>query len=173
MAALAARRRDIVFAGLAALALAGAGFSAAQWRSASVAAPVLERGLEWVWVTGRVLEIEARQSGQRLVLGEVSVSRLDPARTPARVRITDRIGDSGVRPGDVIRVRADLMPPPAPAAPGAFDFARMAWFERLGAVGFTRSRAQIEPAASRPCGNRPAFASARRCRAIPAPSPPP
>ena len=31
-----------------------------------------------------------------------------------------------------------------PAAPGAFDFPRLAWFASLGAVGFTTSRAKIE-----------------------------
>ena len=32
-----------------------------------------------------------------------------------------------------------LLPPSPPAAPGAFDFARYAWFDRLGAVGYAVS----------------------------------
>ena len=39
-------------------------------------------------------------------------------------------------PGDWLSVRAMLMPPPAPSTPGAFDFERAAWFQRLGAVGY-------------------------------------
>ena len=39
-------------------------------------------------------------------------------------------------PGDWVALRAVLMPPSPPAAPGAFDFARYAWFDRLGAVGY-------------------------------------
>ena len=31
---------------------------------------------------------------------------------------------------------ASLRPPPAPAEPGAWDFGRQAWFQRIGAVGF-------------------------------------
>jgi competence protein ComEC len=31
------------------------------------------------------------------------------------------------------------MPPSAPALPGGFDFARHAWFDGLGAVGYARS----------------------------------
>ena len=34
-------------------------------------------------------------------------------------------------------MRATLSPPSAPAAPGTFDFARLAWFQRIGAVGFS------------------------------------
>ena len=40
-----------------------------------------------------------------------------------------------VGPGEAVRLTALLDPPPGPAAPGAFDFARDAWFERIGGVG--------------------------------------
>jgi competence protein ComEC len=43
---------------------------------------------------------------------------------------------AGLMPGDQILVRAIIQPPPPPAAPGAFDFQRQAWFDRLGAVGY-------------------------------------
>ena len=35
--------------------------------------------------------------------------------------------------------QARLSPPAAPAEPGGFDFRRLAWFERLGAVGYART----------------------------------
>ena len=35
--------------------------------------------------------------------------------------------------------QARLSPPSAPAEPGGFDFRRLAWFERLGAVGYART----------------------------------
>ena len=35
-----------------------------------------------------------------------------------------------------VRLRAVLMPPPGPVTPGGFDYGRMLWFERIGAVGF-------------------------------------
>jgi competence protein ComEC len=37
-----------------------------------------------------------------------------------RVRLAD--GSVALRPGDRIALRAQLFPPPAPAAPGAYDF---------------------------------------------------
>jgi competence protein ComEC len=49
-------------------------------------------------------------------------------------------------PGQWISVRAILYPPPAPAMPGAYDFQRRAFFDRLGAVGFAVSPFQRETA---------------------------
>ena len=51
--------------------------------------------------------------------------------------------------GSRISVFARLLPPGGPAAPGAYDFQRHAWFARIGAVGyaFGLSR-QLKPMAS-------------------------
>ena len=47
---------------------------------------------------------------------------------------------TGVRIGDAVMLQATLQPPPEPIAPGSFDFARQAWFARLGATGYATSR---------------------------------
>ena len=39
----------------------------------------------------------------------------------------------------MIEVKAGLLPPPEPTHPGGFDFARMAYFMGLGAVGYAKS----------------------------------
>ena len=63
-------------------------------------------------------------------------------------------GDIAVRPGDYVRLTATLSPPAKPALPGGFDYARSAWFERVGAVGYSYSKPAVEPrpAASTPAG---------------------
>ena len=48
-------------------------------------------------------------------------------------------------------MHALLDPPPGPAAPGAYDFARDAWFEGMGGVGL----AMRPPSSSRPWPRRP------------------
>ena len=40
-------------------------------------------------------------------------------------------------------MRALLMPPSPPTEPGGFDYARQAYFQRLGAVGYVLSRLQL------------------------------
>ena len=112
------------------------GIAVAQWRSLSVAAPILERSLGPLELRGRILSVEPRARGERLVLEQLEISRLTQAQTPERVRITLAGGAEGLYPGDWVRGRARLNPPPEPVAPGAYDFGRAAYFARLGAVGF-------------------------------------
>jgi competence protein ComEC len=132
------RRHSALFLlGLCAAATA-AGFAVAQTRAAWVAAPVLQRDLGPVQVTGRVAAAEQGASRTRLVLERLEIARLDPTATPARIRVSSAgAGVETIRPGDWVRGRMVLRPPPEPSAPGGYDFARRAWFERLGAVGFT------------------------------------
>lgn len=143
-----ARRHDLAWVlALGALALL-AGFAMAQVRTALVAAPVLERGLGPVTVTGRVLEVEPQGAGRRIVLQPTAIQRLAPEALPQRVRLRLTARDPAVpKPGQAITLRAVLRPPPEPAAPGAFDFARRAYFQQLGAVGYAVAHAELEAAA--------------------------
>ncbi len=123
----------------AAMAAAGAGFIAIQWRANLVAAPVIAKRIGPVAVAGRVLSVEGREVGYRATISPAAIGRLAVDRLPARVRVTVRQAAAAVEPGDWVELRAILSPPPAPSAPGAFDFQRHAWFMRLGAVGFAVS----------------------------------
>ncbi|MGE0256606.1 MAG: ComEC/Rec2 family competence protein [Alphaproteobacteria bacterium] len=134
------RRPPAALAMLAAATVA-AGFAAAQWRAGDVAAPVLEREVR-AGLAGRVVSIEPDDGGRRLVIAVERIGRLPAAALPRLVRVT-----TGAEPpldaGDRIDVFAALRPPPAPAAPGAYDFQRRAWFEGIGGVGFTMGRPKL------------------------------
>jgi competence protein ComEC len=88
-------------------------------------------------VEGWVVDVASPGAGgARLVIKPTSISRVDPADLPERLRVT--IDPAAVpAPGSPVRLTAILNPPPGPSAPGSYDFARDAWFERIGAVGFT------------------------------------
>ena len=128
-------RRRFPAAGCLALAL---GFAAAQFQAHNVAAPVLERRVAGT-LAGRVSAVDPLPEGSRLSIAPASLGELAPAQLPARVRVRLRHGDGGVAPGDWVSLRVSLEPPPAPAMPGAYDFERAAWFERLGGVGYALS----------------------------------
>ncbi|MCF8479588.1 MAG: ComEC family competence protein [Rhodospirillum sp.] len=122
--------------GAAALA---AGTSLAQGWSQSIAAPVLARPLGPVTVEGRVRAVEPLDRGWRVILDSLTVEGLPAAQTPERVRIrllAEETEGTVPRPGSHLSVPGKLLPPPEPVAPGAFDFARRLWFERIGAVGY-------------------------------------
>jgi competence protein ComEC len=120
---------------LIALAAVAIGLSAAALRTALVAAPVLERRGAHV-LEGRVLLVEDRVRGERLTLGQLTIEQLDPAATPVEIRVSLRKAEPALQPGDRVRLRALLMPPSPPSEPYGFDFARHAYFMRLGAVGY-------------------------------------
>lgn len=142
---LAGRRWAPLFLLGGALAAGATGFLLAQARTARVAAPVLGRSLGPAVVEGRLIAAEALAAGERLIIEHPVIAGLSPAATPARVRVTLRRPLPGLRPGLWVRVRAQLLPPPPPAEPGAFDFPRQAFFQRLGAVGFALGQAAIIP----------------------------
>ncbi|SMF73914.1 competence protein ComEC [Azospirillum oryzae] len=143
---LLAVRRWFALAGAAmALLMAAAGFLVAQAHTVRMAAPVLTRSIAGATVTGRVMAVERRPGAVRITLREATVSRLAPEQTPAalRIRLSDR--NPAPAPGSVVRLRAALLPPQAPAEPGAFDFQRRAWFMGLGGTGFaTGAVEQVE-----------------------------
>lgn len=131
--------------GAAPLALAAclvlAGFGLAGARAHLVAEPVL--GFRYYGpVEGRIVMIDRSISDKtRLTLDQVVLERMAPERTPARVRVSLR-GQQGYiapEPGLRVMLTGFLSPPQGPVEPGGFDFRRMAWFKRLGAVGYTRA----------------------------------
>lgn len=115
------------------IAMVLAGFSAALLRFERVAAPIIEE----VMITnlrGTIASIEERTSDARLVIRVENIADLEPARQPARVRVTTR-DFADLRTGDTVSARVRLLPPPEAAWPGGYDFARSAWFRGIGSVG--------------------------------------
>jgi competence protein ComEC len=64
-----------------------------------------------------------------------------PEKTPLRVRVSLQKEQDWLTPlpGQVVILTANLAAPEGPVEPGAFDFRRMAFFDQLGAVGYTRT----------------------------------
>ena len=128
------------------LCLAASGFAAAQLETGRAMAPVLERRIGPVALEGRIVDVEALAEGLRVTLAAPQIDRLAPERTPARIRVRLKAGSDVPVVGDRLQLSAILMPPPAPALPGGFDFQRQAFYQRLGAVGFAVGPATILPA---------------------------
>lgn len=135
-----------------------AGVSVAKLRSDHVAAPIVPPGLGVAEIEGYVVDVDTPSaSGPRLLIAPTFVSHLTSEQLPLRIRIVMPAGGF-VAPGQAIRVAALLDPPPSPAAPGAYDFARDAWFQGEGAVGLARSDPQLIPAPPPPWRLRLAMA---------------
>lgn len=132
--------RAIVMAGFCAFML---GIAVAGLRTWWVEAPVLTHEIGTVSITGQVTQVEMQTSGVRVILQHLSVPRLSPDQTPAQVRITLQGKQPAFEAGDWLRLRAQLSPPSEPVAPGAFDFQRQSYFQRLGGIGFAFGPAEV------------------------------
>lgn len=124
-----------------------AGFTLALWHTHLIDAPVLRKTLYDREVEGTITDIEIREKGPRLTLADVAIEGVRENTTPRRVTISlkDMAGNAQV--GDRVRVKAILFPPPSPAMPGAYDFARDFYFKSIGAVGHAPKPPELVQAA--------------------------
>ncbi len=136
-----------------AVAVAGvavaSGVGLAWWRAERVAHPVLARPaiVRFQATVDRVEPVPARDmirlrlTPTRLLPGTPDArpgSRpRPPVSLPRTVRVNVATPDmpGGIGVGAAVEVNARLMPPNAPGVPTAYDFAEVAWFDRLGATG--------------------------------------
>jgi len=146
------RGRPAVALPLLALLALALGFAAAQWRTERVAAPLVSERFGPAEILGRVEERERIGAAARLTLTPLAIEGLEPRQLPHLVRL--RVGQPPPEalPGAVVRLRGVLLPPPQPALPGGYDFAREAFFRSLGAVGFAFGAAAVEEGAAAASG---------------------
>ena len=132
-------------------------------------------------VEGQVLLVEDQVARRPADCSARSqIEGLEPAATPAEIRVSlAQRAPPAIQPGDRVRLRALLMPPSPPTEPFGFDFARQAFFSRLGAVGYALGKPErvarrrgidLVASASRASARRSRARSGRRSRARPAQS---
>ncbi len=126
------------------MAAAGVGAGAALAQAMARADTTLRAPVEAAEVSGFVISRDRSGGRLRFTLSVTGYEATDHAGPvdhvgpgPRRVRIA--VGEAQARfltPGRAIACRASLAPPSPPLAPGAYDFERRAFFDRLDAVGF-------------------------------------
>lgn len=137
------------------------GLATSSFRTALVSTPRLAEPMN-AEVTGYVEELDVGSSGVRLVLAVAAVDG-HPAEFltfPEKVRL--RVpADSKVRVGDTARVSARLFPPAGPVFPGGYDYSFRAFYQRIGATGFSFGPPQILKSSEGELELRPAVAVAK------------
>jgi competence protein ComEC len=129
------------------LVLLVVGFTAAQFRTVAVDAPVLKRKTYYpITLTGRIAEVTPLPKTFRIVLEDFTVEwgKTWVQELPRRVRIKLK-GTDPTEPiaGDIVSIKAVLLPLSPPVYPGAFDFQRYAFFDKLGATGYAVSDLEV------------------------------
>ncbi len=121
-----------------------AGFLAAKVRTVVVGETMLER--HGAYDIEGFVESFDRQTAKRgraiIRLSSMKYEKAEVAKRPFRVRVSLR-GDLAIRPGNAIKVRALLGPPPEPVMPGGYDFARASYYQGVGASGYSLSKPEL------------------------------
>ncbi len=115
------------------------GLLSAGWRASRVASPTIDR-IRVATLEGFIEEMDFRQTGARFLLRPVKADGL--AAVPYRVRLTLN-RTPPFEAGAYVRLKARLLPPAQASLPGGYDFARDAWFARIGAVGNVLGRVDL------------------------------
>ncbi|MBX9859168.1 MAG: ComEC/Rec2 family competence protein [Sphingomonas sp.] len=112
------------------------------WRAERVAAPVLAKPVV-VTIEALVERVDPLpprglvrlRLAPRTLLARAGALRVSALPPHIRVNLRDVDAPAGLSAGAVIRLGVRLLPPPPPAVPGAYDYARVAWFDQVGATG--------------------------------------
>jgi competence protein ComEC len=151
-----ARSNLFAFLFTSVLLCVSAGFFAATVRTAVMTAPVLER--HGAYDIEGFVESFDRQTPKRgravIRLSSMKFENTDVAKRPFRVRVSIR-GDLTLRAGSAIKMRAILGPPPEPVMPGGYDFARMSYYQGIGASGYSLSKPELPEGRGLPVDMKP------------------
>jgi len=120
-----------------ALTVFAAGFALICETARERQAPMLQRHLGPVTVTGRIVDIDLAERGWRVVVEPDPIAGLDPADQPRRLRLHIPQTSDELNPGDQVRLKAMLYPVPQQIVPGGRDFQRELYFAGIGGVGYT------------------------------------
>ncbi len=138
---------DLSRAAIAVSLLVALGVAVIWSRSEIVGAESIERP-RVMMLQARILERDEQPARDRVRL--ILAYRDAEVGTARKVRVNVPIDKdmAGLSEGAVIRLRASLMPPAPPMLPGAYNFARSAWFQGFAATGSVLGEIEvIAPAA--------------------------
>jgi competence protein ComEC len=163
---IVAYTRFAFFRLILAVAFVLAGMTAMKLRTDWVAVPKLSREMT-TDVTGWVAErAMSNGGGVRVVLRVQAMEDVAPEEQPRFVRVTIRSDTEAIAVGDAISVTARVQPPSGPVMPGGYDFARAAYYDGLGGVGFAYGAAKPAEIGPPPLGIRLAMPLAHLREAI-------
>lgn len=146
LAAWTARHVRLAGWALGLLAAGLLGFAAAGWHAARMP-PALDLPGGAVVLSGTVRAVDLLPEGRRITLQAARIGEGEVLRRHLRVRLRAEDPARPV-PGDLVRLRALLRPPPPPVVPGGWDFQRAAHFSGLGGSGFALGPAEVIATAS-------------------------
>ncbi len=134
---IAVRRHRVWREAALAFTVFAAGFALMRETAWEREAPMLQRHLGPLAVTGRVVDIDLVEKGWRIVIDADPLLGVDASDRPRRLRVHIPPSSDELNPGDRVSLKAMLYPVPPQILPGGRDFQRELYFAGIGAVGYT------------------------------------
>lgn len=124
LVAILLRRRRVVRNAAIALAFCAAGLAIMQQARWERGAPMLERRIGPLAMTGHVIDVDLLDRGWRVIVAPDPLPGLSSSEQPRRVRIHIAPTSDELRPGDRLQAKALLFPVPGQVFPGGRDMQR-------------------------------------------------
>ncbi len=112
--------------------------------------PIIKNDLGVVWIRADIEDIEQHTYGKRIMLRNVDLwqpekKNFSVLETPYRIRLNIRTDiDPNIKIGDRVALKAVLSPPPKRSTyPDAYDFSSYAFYEGIGATGYSISSVKL------------------------------
>jgi len=134
---IAARRYRVCRETALAFTVFAAGFALMRETAWEHQAPMLQRHLGPVAVTGRVIDIDLMEKGWRIVIDADPLPGVNASDQPRRLRLHIPPSSDELNPGDRVSLKGMLYPVPAQILPGGRDFQRELYFAGIGGVGYS------------------------------------
>lgn len=107
---------------------------------------MLHYPLPTLLLEGRVTQVELKPTKKGSLYQRILMTNLQaetPEKLPQKIRLTLKGKRDHLWPGQVIRLQAKLNPVNEPSLPKGFDFRRQAYFNGIGATGFSLSVPEV------------------------------
>ncbi len=113
------------------------GFTASKLRTALVDTQILDKERYVKDIIATVKDINDRGSYKQFLLYEIKNTKfkLDSIRISVRTKV-----EEGIKIGDQVKLSAKLFPPKIAPSEYAYDFARIAYYQKISATGFATSK---------------------------------
>lgn len=112
------------------------GFAAINIRSCLLYVPKLTEEIKYATIIGKIEAITVLPVGDRIILKSTEIRKNSFKLSLPKVRLVVKTGLNKAKIGDVVIIKANIMPPPESVVAEGYDFARSSYFEQIGAVGY-------------------------------------
>ncbi len=142
------QRLEVVYISLIIINSISVGYSAAAFRTKIVRSPILHTEIRDIVLEGTITAIDMRPKSARIYMTDLQSYQWNESiygEIPKIIRVNSYINKNTLtlKIGDRIIIESTLLPPPRPVVPNGFDFARYAYFKKIGAIGYITKNIKV------------------------------